>query len=336
MKNTMAFNRIGVSERNSKLLPEALDRAARRLEDLFGDEVLPLEDHISRAVRLHVPDVLEKVGSLPDRLRLLGLLGEDRSRTILGNATELLKGDASGAAAVLGATECAVPEDTRWALAAVDSLDNGAEAEIQQARSLQQSLVELDTLCPGKGQGLLPEEEATTFEQSLSSESFFERLPDLRAVVRNIRDRATERCSEENKRYQEDLRATQAALEAHPDWPRLLEDDREEIASRLKPSPMEVDSGNTIQSLRTLLVRRSAVAGLLQELRTEVERRIPPPGPKEAEEVEVPVEEIRASSLAPSAVIRGSRDLDEWLFALRERIAGILRDKKHVRIKGEE
>lgn len=339
MKSTMTFNRIGVSERDSKLLPEALDRAARRLEDLFGDDVLPLEDHISRAVRLHVPDVLEKVGSLPDRLRLLGLLGEDRSRTILGNATELLKGDASGAAAVLGATECAVPEDIRWALAAVEALDNGAEAEIQQARALQQSLGELETLCPGKGQGLLAEEEETTFQQSLSSESFFERLPDLRPVLRSIRDRATERCSEENKRYKDDLRATQSALEAHQDWPGLLEDDREEIASRLKPLPVEVNSGNPVRSLRTLLVRRSAVADLLLELRKEVERRTPtepPLDPKIAEKVAFPIEEIRASSLAPSAVIRGSGDLDEWLVSLRERIAGILRDKKYVRIKGEE
>lgn len=88
MKSTMSFKRVGVSERDSKLPPEALDRAARRLEELFGDVVLPLEDHISRAVRRHLPDVQEKVGSLPDRLRLLRLPGEERSRTILANVTE--------------------------------------------------------------------------------------------------------------------------------------------------------------------------------------------------------------------------------------------------------
>ena len=75
VKSTASFNRIGASSRDAKLPPEALDRAARRLETLFGDEVLPLEDHISRSVRLHVPDLLEKLGSLPDRLRLLSLPG---------------------------------------------------------------------------------------------------------------------------------------------------------------------------------------------------------------------------------------------------------------------
>jgi hypothetical protein len=85
-----------------------------------------------------------------------------------------------------------------------------------------------------------------------------------------------------------------------------------------------------------LLVRRSAVQGLLHELRAEVERRQPAetasPFQSELAEVEAPVEEIQASTLVPAALIREQRDLEAWLLALRERIAGILRDKKHVRI----
>jgi hypothetical protein len=235
---------------------------------------------------------------------------------------------------VLGTTECPIPAATRWALAAVDALDNGAEAEMQQARALQQSLTELDTLCPGKGQGLLPENEQATLEQSLSSESFFERLADLRKVLRGVRERATARCEEENKRYLEDLRATQAALEAHPHWARLLDEDREGMATRLKPAPIDVNSDNPVRSLRTLLVRRASIAGLFHELRAEVERR-KPAEPEEPGEVELPIEEIPASTLTPSVVIRGPKDLEDWLTGLRERIAGILRDKKHVHIKGD-
>ena len=337
LKTTMSFKRIGVSERDSKLPPEALDRAARRLEGLFGDEVLPLEDHISRAVRRHVPDVQEKVGSLPDRLRLLGLSGEDRSRTTLASLTELLKGDASGAAAVLGATECTLPVDMQWALAAVDALDNGAEADIQEVRSLMQSLAELEDLFPGKARGLLPADEQTIFDQSLASESFFERLPDLRTVLRCVRELSTARCEEEGERYLEELRLAQDDLETHPDWTRLLDEDREDIAARLKPVAVTVDAKDPVRSLRTLLVRCSSIPGILQELRAEVERRRPmkPPEPKEPGGAEAQVEEIPASTLAPAEVIRSPRDLDDWLAALRERIAGILRDKKHVRIKGD-
>ena len=130
VKSTVSFNRIGVSSRDAKLPPEALDRAARRLETLFGDEVLPLEDHISRSVRLHVPDLLEKLGALPDRLRLLSLPGESRCRRLLADAADLLKGDAGGAASVLGGVECALPDEITWAKAAFDALESGAEADV--------------------------------------------------------------------------------------------------------------------------------------------------------------------------------------------------------------
>ena len=86
-------------------------------------------------------------------------------------------------------------------------------------------------------------------------------------------------------------------------------------------------------------MRRFGVAGLLKELLAEVERRVPAepaPEPQRPGQAEVPVEEIPVSTLAPATVIRGPKDLDDWLAALRERIAGILREKKHVRIKGEE
>jgi hypothetical protein len=97
-----------------------------------------------------------------------------------------------------------------------------------------------------------------------------------------------------------------------------------------------VETENPVRLLQTLLVRRSSVQGLLHELRAEVERRQPVetahPFESEPGEVEAPVEEIQASTLVPAALIRGPRDLEAWLVALRERIAGILRDRKHVRI----
>ena len=337
MKSTMAFNRIGVSERDSKLPPEALDRAARRLQDLFGIDVLPLEDHISREARNHVPDVLEKVGSLPDRLRLLGLPGEERGRLIIASLTELLKGDASGAAAILGGTDSDIPEHIKWARATVGALDNGAEGDIQQAVALRQSLVELESLWPGKGIGLLLEEESTTLEQTLASERFYERLPDLRGVLRSLCERASERYREELSHYEESLHAAQSALELHLDWPSLLDDDREEIIGRLKVTqPTEPDPSNPIRSLQTLLVRQGSLPGLLEEQRREIDRRKPGElsGPSNGEEPEI--EEVDAASLAPAEVIRGSKDLDEWLSSLRNRIVEILRGKKHVRIKGRE
>ena len=78
VKSTVEFNRIGVSIRDTKPSNEALDRAARRLEKLFGIEVLPLKSE-SAGPSGSMPDLIEKVGALPDRLRLLELPGEERA-----------------------------------------------------------------------------------------------------------------------------------------------------------------------------------------------------------------------------------------------------------------
>ena len=79
-RSTLAFNRVGVSLRGAPPDPEALDRAAKCLQNIFGDTVvIPFEDSISRAVRRNLPGLLEAVGALPDRLRLLMLPGEERA-----------------------------------------------------------------------------------------------------------------------------------------------------------------------------------------------------------------------------------------------------------------
>jgi len=148
LKSTVAFNRLGVSRRDSRPTPEALDRAATRLQEMFGVDVLPLEDHISRAVRNNVPGLIEKIGSLPDRLRLLGLPGEARARRLLETCANLLEQDANGATALLGGVECSVPRDVKWGREVTDALSNGGEAEIHTGRDIESGLAELAALFP--------------------------------------------------------------------------------------------------------------------------------------------------------------------------------------------
>jgi hypothetical protein len=233
VKSTVSFNRIGISSRDAKLPPEALDRAARRLETLFGDEVLPLEDHISRSVRRNVPDLLEKLGSLPDRLRLLSLPGEGRSQRLLADAADLLKGDAGGAASILGGVDCELPDEITWAKAVFDALESGAEADVRNARSVLDSTADLERLFPGSTNDLLSLEDRTAAAEVLSTERFHERLPELRGVVRAAADRMEKRYAIDRAVHEDDLKKALAGLETEADWRKLLAEDREEIAAKL-------------------------------------------------------------------------------------------------------
>jgi hypothetical protein len=315
-----------------------LDRAARRLETLFGDEVLPLEDHISRSVRRHVPDLLEKFGSLPDRLRLLSLPGESRSQRLLANAADILKGDASGAASVLGGVECALPDEITWTKAVFEALESGAEADVRNARSVLDSTADLERLFPGSANDLLSQEDRTAAEEVLSSERFHERLPELRGVVRSAGDQTEKRYANDRAVYEDDLKKALAGLEAEADWAKLLDEDREEIAAKLCCDlPATAENGDPVRLLQTLLVRKRTLSGLIEDLKTEIKRRRPSEqepepgggGGKPAGEVIVEVD-----TLVPPAVIASTADLDSWLASIREKLAGLLKSNKRMRLKG--
>jgi hypothetical protein len=343
VKSSVAFNRIGVSPRDGKLPPEALDRAARRLETLFGDEVLPLEDHISRSVRRNVPDLLERLGALPDRLRLLELPGEDRVRRLLADAADLLKGDAGGAGAVLGGVECSLPDEITWAKAVFEALESGAEADVRNARTVLNSTADLERLFPGSTTDILGTEDREAAEEVLSSDRFHERLPELRDVIRGVVDRAESRYADERTAYEESLKKALNDLQADPDWAKLLDEDREEIAAKLScDMPETARTGDPVTHLQILLVRKRTLAGLIADLREEVERRCPAefepePGPGEGEGGEPDEEEVvEADALVQTTVIASSADLESWLASLRDKLAGLLKSNKRIRIKGRK
>jgi hypothetical protein len=339
VKSTVAFNRIGVSPRDAKLPPEALDRAARRLETLFGDEVLPLEDHISRSVRRNVPDLLEKLGALPDRLRLLGLPGEDRVRRLLADAADLLKGDAGGAGAVLGGVECSLPDEITWAKAVFEALESGAEADVRNARTVLNSTADLERLFPGSTTDILGTEDRETAEEVLSSDRFHERLPELRGVVRGAVDRAESRYADERSAYEESLKKALNDLEADPDWAKLLDEDREEIAGKLRAAGSRrqaAENENSIISLRDVLIRKQGLPALFQQLMEEIRNRSGDRGTDTGGGAsgDVPDEElVTVQTLVEPTIISSIDDLEKWIASIREKLEIILGDGKKIRIK---
>jgi hypothetical protein len=335
LKSTVAFNRIGVSHRDSRPPLEALDRAATRLQEMFGVDVLPLEDPIGRAVRANVPGLIEKVGSLPDRLRLLSLSGEARARRLLETCADLLKQDAGGATALLGGVESSVPGDAKWAREVTEALTNGGEAEVRTARGIESGLAELAALFPAGGAGIISSADASTIREGLASENFHEHLPALRGAVRSTLDRISTRYAERRSAYATSLKSLLQELEAKPEWSRLESDDREEIAARLASSgmPERPALGREVADLRLVLARESSMTTLRGELEKEIQRRLPPL-PTAPEPKEPPTEEVvEFSNLMPSETIRTRGDLEAWLSSLRARLDELLRTNKVIRFR---
>jgi hypothetical protein len=313
---------------------EVLDRAARRLQELFGEEVLPLEDHISRAARKYLPDFIEHAGALPDRLRLLGLPGESRAQELLAELTDLLKGDAGDAPSRLGVPDSHIPEDVRWARAATAALDADGERDVRQARGLLNSLAEIGTLFPDQLTALATPDQIEALQDILDSERFHEQLPDLRGAMRAIREGVRVTYTDEWRQYRDALHAALTSLEARADWVLLSDADQAEIAARLALTlPETPGDENLLSAYRTLLVRFRSLPALQTDLEAEVTRRRPVEQPPDEEPgLEGPlVEAIPVQQIIPSHTISSEQELEAWLDSLRTLIAERLADGKQVR-----
>ena len=333
-KSTLTFNRVGVSRRNGRPSLEALDRAATNLQSMFGIEVLQLEDHISRAVRAQIPGLIEKVASLPDRLRLLGLSGEGRARHLLETATDLLKQDASGATALLGGTDCSIPADVKWAKAVTDALSAGAEAEIANARSLQASLAELCELFPSIGRTLISSSDEAAIREALGSENFHEHLPALRAAMRSTVDRVKAAYAAHRAGYEAALQSSIKGLEAMPEWARVAAEDREDIAGKFRITEIAETpaDGRLASAFRLLLTREAGLASLRKEAEEEVRRRTPAQTPLPPPPGTVTEEVIDVADLIPPDAISTKADLDAWITSLRARLEELLKSSKVIRL----
>ena len=167
-------------------------------------------------------------------------------------------------------------------------------------------------------------------------------FPELRGVVRGAADRTKKRYADERTAYEDDLKKALNWLEAEPDWTKLFDEDREEIAAKLACDlPATAENGDPVRLLQTLLVRKRTLPGLIEELKAEIKRRRPAepkpdpePGGGEEPGEQVDEEVVEADALVQSAVIATVDDLDSWLASIREKLAGLLKSNKRIRIKG--
>jgi hypothetical protein len=327
-KNTQSFGRVGLAQRGQPPPIEALDRASRRLEEMFAVEVLPLEDQVSRAVRTHFPGVLERTGSLPDRLRLLRLPGEERARSFLATCAILLKEDAAGATSLLGGTQCSLPEDVKWADGLTRALDAGGEKEIAEARRAIERARELATLFP-TAEELGRHESLGTMDEVLSSESFHERLADLREAHRELSAHANSMLTTAQARLVSAVESARARLEARPSWRRIPEETRQESVDALLRAlelPRAEDCFAPLQYVWTLLLNLPALELELATAADELAKALDAQESEDEPEVVVVVDRPRAveaipfTHLLPQAPLASAQDVEAWIEVLRSRL----------------
>lgn len=306
LRNTNGFNRVGVALRDNAPPAEAVMRARDRLLDLTGDEVLPLEEEVSKCVIKHFPEFQKRYAPLAYRLKAQDLAGVDRAEAIQESLSELLRGDASDAANRLGGEDCPLAENLAWAREAADAFDKGLGEVVGTARELLKGIAGL----PASGSpGTLREKTETERKElvdQLSREDVHRLITDLRKRCQALEDKISAGVGAFLEELNARLKVDAEQVSNLPEWTLLGAEDRERLGAEL--DALGYDAPLTLAGMQSLMADQFKVNGELTRIAEEVKKLGKPKPSPETETVEL---------VAPRGTITREA-LDELLSDLQE------------------
>jgi hypothetical protein len=338
-----AFGPAGISLRQERPDPDALFRAAERLRDLTGENVLPLEDEIATAARKHFPTWQAAFGPLATELRQLGLgQGEqpERADNLVSDLTEVVSGDGSDAVSRLGGADSPFHDSLVWARKLKKALEQGLRVRLSHLHRLLSDLPELpDSGVPAK----LKESAASTLDEVrdvLARQNFFDESSALAGASDQLDKLVASTTADLAREQQELIAASLEAWQSSPDWLDLAQEDQLWLVAettRLQPAVQP-----TLDGLKRLLSNDYTLNNRLRDLASTVSRKAaesrkarvtavspPPDAPDDATppaHAEITVMEV----LVPR-VFTSTRELD-LLIAELNRLRSQFAGARHVAI----
>lgn len=284
IKNTNSFNKIGIGlrARASKPDPNTVLRAAERLLKLTGEEVLPLEQEISKSVIKHFPDFQQDYAPLAVRLGNLGLSGIEKAQSIQEGIAEILKGDASDATNRLGAADCPFYENLLWAQEVKKAFDNKIDSVIRKANQYVSDLPKLPNL--GITGQLIDDtlQDRETLSDRKGRDDFYNQIIDMQNCVSSIETRiksaAADLLIEEDEYKSSEVKK----LQWLPEWKQLGEDDRNWFQSEI--DRIQITASDGLGGLQQLLNIHYVLEKELKRLEQEILERAKRAGKKGEEE----------------------------------------------------
>lgn len=270
MKNTAAFNKIGIALRNEQMNPSLLQRARERLLDLTGTEPLPLEEEISKCVIRHFPDLQQAYAPLQIQLKTLNLEGEERAQNIIDNLAEILKGDASDATSRLGPQECPFYDDLCWARAVKKAFDNGIDTIIRQALTVQQAIIDLPD------SGVLADLITNTrsvreqLQGYITRADFYAFMPQIQQQISELEGEIKQTVTQLNQKLADHLKDQTKRLQHLPQWADLSQEGKARLVQELES--LDIEARPDLQGLQTLIKNRFTVSEKITALEREIGR----------------------------------------------------------------
>ena len=207
---------------------------------------------------------------MAEKLRSLGLPGEDRLDTLTRDITELLLSDASDAPQRLGKQDSALYESLKWAAELKAGLEQGLEHTVRQLQSLRNAVDGLPN--SGIPAGLKAElaDLLANIQQRLAQHDFYRAAADLNSGLTELNGRirvaAESMQAEQGKR----LKQSEVELQRVPEWVELTMQEQQELLGRLEG--LVLTATTDLAGLKALVNQELDIQNLVLSLKQQIER----------------------------------------------------------------
>ncbi|MCK1328617.1 BREX system P-loop protein BrxC [Bradyrhizobium sp. CW9] len=268
LKNNNSFKSAGVAMRDDRPSMEVLGRAAERLTDLSGDQVVPLEEDIGKAAQKLLPSLQHQLAPLAERLQTLGLPGVETVRSANQQIADMLLSDASDAPQRFGAEQSPLYDALKWAIAAKLAFDHGIADTIKALRSLQRGVDELPNTGAPKELRDAAGEDLAAVADILAQDDFFKRKADLNTRKTTIEARVAEAVAAMHAAQAERLLAAESELALIPEWSEFTVEEQAGTLSKIQALSVEVMPD--IAGVQKLVARQFDIEVTIAETKAKV------------------------------------------------------------------
>ncbi len=269
LRTNQSFRKVGISLRDGKPSIETMARAAERLTDLYGEQVLPLEEMIAETAAKELPDFQYKLGPLGHKLSALGLSGADTADSLGREIADMLLTDASDATARFGGESSSLYDGLKWATEVNTAFATGFDQAIKEYRELTKDIRALPASgIPQKLQAEL-EDQLKVMDEKLSETGFVKHAADLNTTLTHIRSQTKAAAQSMQAAYLDALKETQSELHLIPEWSELTQKERVNCLASL--DELRIETTQDVAGLQKLVNGQFMLSSKANDLKKHIQ-----------------------------------------------------------------
>lgn len=270
LKSVSGFNKISISayQANEKPSMELLALSVKRLAELTGEQVAPLQNKIAEVVRRHFPEFQTRYSSIKTKLEYLNLPGQNKAQEVQEGLAEVLKGEGSDAAFRLGKQDSDLFDNLLWIANVYKGFSQGMEAAFKEANALKEDINAL----PDSGIPLELKENVEsdfqTVDEVLTDSEFVDRISDLKEAISNIKNLCSDYCQKlmtaENEKIQAEINVIQSSKE----WKQLSTERKKDLT--YKKNSLVIENQQGLAGIKNILNLNYTISDKLSQVKDQI------------------------------------------------------------------